>query len=311
MTKHGRSKDPKRKTNADQKKPNTDGHSLVDHTTKLEDKKSTTLHDGNTSTEQQPPTATEFVNAVYHWLLHWWDAPREKSKAADWAIAALTIGIAIAAFWSAFIFQAQLEEARRQTEISERPWLSVEAAPVNGLLFVNGEQAVLKLKLSIKNVGKSIAKGVQADAKLFPAPAGMPVAVDAAEKQRELCDHPKTDSVGSFDLFPADHPVDREMDISAIPSSIIAQSVTTGDKSRRFVGFYVVGCVSYHSSFGATIHQTRFAYHLIRSPITSPDGKFITLPNGTPLMMDFEVGVNVPQGEMGMMQELFSRNDAN
>jgi hypothetical protein len=26
---------------------------------------------------------------------------------------------------------------------------------------------------------------------------------------------------------------------------------------------------------------------------------------------DFEVGVNVPQGEMGMMQELFSRNDAN
>ena len=101
------------------------------------------------------------------------------------------------------------------------------------------------------------------------------------------------------------------MDISAIQSSVIAQSVTTGDKSRRFVGFYVVGCVSYHSSFGTKIHQTRFAYHLIRSPITFPDGNSITLPNGMPLMMDFEVGVNVPQGEMGMMQELFSRNDAN
>jgi len=221
---------------------------------------------------------------------------QDQAKAArDQADAALKSAIAI----------------QKQTDISERPWLSVDATP-GGLIFVNGEQAALKLKLSIRNVGKSIAKGIQADAKLFPTAVGLPVAIDAARHQRELCDHPATDEIGVFDLFPIDHPVEREVDISVIPSAIAPQAATYqgGEKPRRFVGFYVVGCVSYHSSFGTEIHQTRFAYHLIGFP-TGPDGKFLILPDGTPLMSGFEIGVNVPQDKIGMMQELFSYNDAN
>jgi hypothetical protein len=203
----------------------------------------------------------------------------------------------------------ELAEIQKQTEISERPWLSVEATQVNGLFFVNGEQAVLKLKVSIKNVGKSIAKDVQVDAKLFPT-APMPVAIDAGKSQRELCEYPKPEPVGRFDVFP-DHPDEREMDISAIPSAIAAQSVAyPGDKVRRFVGFYVVGCVTYHSSFGLELHQTRFAYLLIGPPIISPERKLLILPNGMPLMVGFEVGVDVPQNDMRLMQEIFSRNDA-
>jgi hypothetical protein len=223
----------------------------------------------------------------------------------------LASAIAVSTLCSLFIFNGQLKEMQRATEISERPWLSVEAAPVNGLVFVNGEQAVLKLNLSIKNVGKSIAKDVQTDAKMFPTAAGIPAGIDADKNQRELCDHPKLTQLGSLDLFPTDNPVEREMDISAIPSAIATQAVTyPGDNPRRFVGFYVVGCVSYHSSFGDKIHQTLFSYLLIGPPLTSPDGKLLTLPNGMP-PIGFEVGVDVPQNNIRLMREFFSRNAAN
>ena len=59
------------------------------------------------------------------------------------------------------------------------------------------------------------------------------------------------------------------------------------------------------------MYQTRFGYRLIGPQITSSEGKFLILPNGTPVMMDFEVGVDVPQGKVGFMHEIFSRNDAN
>jgi hypothetical protein len=59
-------------------------------------------------------------------------------------------------------------------------------------------------------------------------------------------------------------------------------------------------------------HQTRFAYHLIRPPRTAPDGKSpLLLPNGKPLMMGFEVGVEVPRDKLRMMEEMFAHNDAN
>ncbi len=210
------------------------------------------------------------------------------------------------------LMNAQLVAVQKQTEVSERPWLSVEVTSENGMQFVNGEQAVVALKLTIKNVGKSIAKQVQADAKLFPTSAGMPFALDAATHQRELCDHPTIAPLGTFDVFPTDHPVERVLDISAIPPTIAAaQLVIAGTSPRRFVGFYVVGCVSYRYSFGTEFHQTRFAYHLIGPRTPSPNGGFLILSDGTLLIEGFEVGVNVPKDKMGLVQELFSRNDAN
>jgi hypothetical protein len=65
------------------------------------------MHEGMNDTpnkksanERNPPTPGEFVDAILHWLRHWWGAPREKSKAADWALAVLTVLIAVAAFWN-------------------------------------------------------------------------------------------------------------------------------------------------------------------------------------------------------------------
>jgi hypothetical protein len=169
----------------------------------------------------------------------------------------------------------------------------------------------LVLKFSVKNVGHSIAKNVQIDAKMFPTSAAMPVATDAAQHQRELCDHPKISQIGAFDLFPVEQPAERELDISALPSSVAAQAVEiSGDKPRKFVGFYVVGCVTYRFSFGPEFHQTRFAYHL-RPVAMSKDHTLFMAPDGAAIMTGFEIGVSVPKDRLGMTQELFALNDAN
>jgi hypothetical protein len=198
---------------------------------------------------------------------------------------------------------------QKQTEISERPWISVEAT-AERLIFVNGRQAALVLKLSIKNVGKSVAKNVQADAKMFAAPPGLPIAVESPTKQRELCDHPKLSQMFSTDLFPSGHPVERELDISVLPSDIAAQSSSTADKSHSFVGFYVVGCLTYLFSFDNKVGQTRFAYHVIGPAGFTSGGQPVNLPNGTIPMMSFEVGVDVPKDKISLMQEALASNDA-
>ncbi len=128
----------------------------------------------------------------------------------------------------------------------------------------------------------------------------------------KLCDHPKINQMGAFDLFPVEQPVEREMHISTEPSAVVAQAVAiTGDNTRKFVGFYVVGCVSYRFSFGPNVHQTRFAYHLNGPGGRFPDGRLMALPGGMLLISGFEVGVNVPKEQLGMTQELFAFNDAN
>src|SRR5262249_48674426 len=156
-----------------------------------------------------------------------------------------------------------------------------------------------------------IAKDILINVKLFPTAAGMPVALDATKNQQELCDHPKPSTL-PFDLFPTDVPAERVLSISALPSATATQSVTIpGNKPRTFVGLYVVGCVSYHSSFGTEIHESRFAYHLMGPPPISADGTPLVLPNGMPMFEGFEIGVTVPRDQLGVIQELFARNDAN
>lgn len=277
------------------------------------------LRQDDATDEQHPPTPSEFIVLIRDWLDRRKNAPREKSKAADWAIAGLTVLIAIAAFWSAFIFQGQLEEARRLTEISERPWLSVEISPLSGISWTKGAAPAsglngspfMKLKVSIKNVGKSIAKDVQIDAKMIPTGADFLQTPEAAENQRKLCDNPDPQQIMKFDVFPVEQPTEREKTIGILPREIEPRLTTSsGNVNRKFVGLYVVGCVSYHYSFESKLRQTFFAYGLIGPPILSQNGDLLILSNGKPIMGGAEVGVDIAKDKIGMEQEIFARNDA-
>src|SRR6266481_6945022 len=85
--------------------------------------KPTNTQKGDADGTEFPPSLSEVLGIVLNWLRHYWDAPRKKSKPADWAIAALTLIIAGAAFWSAFIFNSQLRAMRKRFEVTDRPWI--------------------------------------------------------------------------------------------------------------------------------------------------------------------------------------------
>ena len=265
-----------------------------------------------------PPAIAEYYNAKNQSrkIKSRWDQARFWLEVAGFIV----LGLYVIATWRTLdqikqqtpAIQGTLTEMQRATDIQERPWLSIEAVPENGLIFVNGDQPVLKLKFSIRNVGHSIAKGIQVDAKMFPSAASMPIAIDAGERQRELCDHLKINQVGLFDLFPINEPVIQELDISTSANDVERQSTSIrGSNSRKFVSLYVVGCATYRSSFSPVFHQTRFSYHLIGPGRFDKDGKPLVASDGMFLMGVFEVGVSVPNNKLGIWQEVFGQNEAN
>jgi hypothetical protein len=238
------------------------------------------------------------------------------SASASWAAANAMKAQVVAANQANVVAQqsaeGQFREMRRQTEASERPWLSVEVAPNSGLTFPYPSAPAYSISVSIKNIGKSIAKDVQVSAKLIAMPPGRPFALDAANNQMALCNNPKVAPFGTFDLFPTDQPTVETLSMSAEASAVNALSAKyVGDKPRAFIGLYVVGCVSYHSSFGTELRQTRFGRRLFGGPIMAPGGTTVLiLPNGTPLLSGFEVGVDVPQAKIGLIREFLALNDA-
>jgi hypothetical protein len=66
------------------------------------------------------PTPSEVCGLVIGFLKHYWDAPRQKSKWTDIATVVLTVLIAGAAIYSAFIFQAQLDASRKAFRVDQR-----------------------------------------------------------------------------------------------------------------------------------------------------------------------------------------------
>lgn len=213
---------------------------------------------------------------------------------------------------SLHIFNQQLQELRNQTEISERPWLSVDFEVTNSFRFVNGE-AALSASVGIKNVGKSVAKNIQIQALLIPTKELLPL--DASQRQRNLCDKPRLDQIGGvdmgFDLFPNNSPEVVPIGVDAKQSDIESQSIKIklpDGTTHVFVEFYVIGCVIYRSSFSSNLHETRFAYHITTPPIVGPNHELLST---NPMSVNlFEVGVDVPAGKFGKIIQPLAANDA-
>jgi hypothetical protein len=74
----------------------------------VETQKSGSRDDESKATEENY-TPADFIEWVRAWLTQ---ANRDRSKFSDIAMVVLTVFIVIAAFWSACIFQGQLNEAR-------------------------------------------------------------------------------------------------------------------------------------------------------------------------------------------------------
>jgi len=111
------------------------------------------------------PTPGEILILVGKWLRHRLGITEEKPKWTEAATAALTLCVAIAAFWSAWIFQGQLTVARKTMEAQTRPWVGngkVEVKETTFLVYPDNPiqartQFDFVVDIPIKNVGNSPA----------------------------------------------------------------------------------------------------------------------------------------------------------
>ncbi|HSY65620.1 MAG TPA: hypothetical protein VK829_13540 [Terriglobales bacterium] len=131
---------------------------------------------GHPHTGDYSPTPTEMLRIVRACIrgFHW---HREKPKVTDVAMAVLTLLVALAAFWSAWIFDGQLgemhksnEQARTQWEAEHRPWvgngeIGFKQPPVFLAYLDNPIQArtqiTFDIEIPIKNFGVTPALHVQ------------------------------------------------------------------------------------------------------------------------------------------------------
>lgn len=110
------------------------------------------------SLRDDPPTPAEFVDAALHWLRHWRNAPREKSKVADWAMVVLAAVTAFYAFRSARIFWKQFNEMQRQEQNDLSPYVDLTRVTVVDSPLDNGRPMVV---LTFINEGKTPAKNAR------------------------------------------------------------------------------------------------------------------------------------------------------
>jgi hypothetical protein len=175
----------------------TNGQELVQKVSTAPSKQTTATPETEPSNQHKPSTSSKVLEATLYWLHHYWDAPREKSKKTEIFMAVLTLAIAIAAFWSACIFQGQLTEARRATQrsneafrIDERAWIEIQ--PITPILkspASNGFGALFTYNIFPKNVGKTAAYDITVKAVRGAPMSGLSLgdnADDIARNQKML-----------------------------------------------------------------------------------------------------------------------------
>jgi hypothetical protein len=220
------------------------------------------------------PNPSEALAIVFDWLRHWWDAPREKSKAADWILVGLTVAIAIAAFWSAWIFQGQLTLADKQWKSQQVPWLGLDESTVSvsPLLKVvagppSSKEPVLMVTMtySVKNFGPSPAFN-ESDSIMAIAYHDGPKPVEQMRLECEMQDHASLSGAYTFGAGEMILPTNRKQIIDWTTNI----QLTPGETHIQRI--WLVVCVAYMDSWNK-MHHSRYLYlsrHQNVPPVSIP-----------------------------------------
>jgi hypothetical protein len=115
----------------------------------------------NRESKKQLPEKPELPRCIVRWF-RGFHLNREKSKVTDWATAVLTLGVAIAAFWSAWIFQGQLTETRNDAVTDQRAWLGIQTQKLSTHAIDQGKGLINidHIVIPALNSGKSPALNI-------------------------------------------------------------------------------------------------------------------------------------------------------
>lgn len=246
---------------------------MIKHSGGVPSGKSSGLHEDDSSQEVEPPTPTEFIDAIVYWLKHWWDAPREKSKAADWLTAIVTIIVAAAAIWSAWIFQRQLNVAIESSRIDARAW--VEIGPIAPVVFQKNvpqmfgggkpkTTTTFRYDIVPRNVGKTTAYDVEIRGYETHASGewGSNTEAIASLQDRRMMGKYKEVETGEPIPFPS-FPMQRAIGpntTATISASLGGQGPTTFRDGTMYFSYFV-GRIDYTDAFKVS-HWIKFCFFI-------------------------------------------------
>jgi len=217
------------------------------------------------SNQDGAPSPSEILTIFLNWLQHYWDAPRHKPKWTEAATVILTLLIAIAAIYSAWIFQGQLNETRTIFRIDERAWIEIE--PIKVTLFLPRTEKIgagFQYPIYIRNVGKTVARDIQLRA-TRQGPQSSVAMGDSAEALNWEQEKLLLDKVPTASNIPINNPVPK---VLAPNTSSAVPVILNGQEPQYFpkvqVVSYLIGRIDYTDAFGVS-HWMKFCFFVVNA----------------------------------------------
>jgi hypothetical protein len=164
------------------------------------------------------------------------------------------------------IMESQGGIMKEQLLASRRPWVGVDVS-LTGDMEADIHGYTVRLKYTTQNYGTTPAVGVY----LHPQIVLWTPGFDLDREQKKVCEmgmDPAVFSVGGHDLFPAQKNETYSgfgLSKSEIEKSLEVYRQTLGnDAPFTFINPFIMGCVTYRSTFDDTVHRTPFRVQLVR-----------------------------------------------
>ena len=203
-------------------------------------------------------TPTQVIEWIRIWLTH---PNREQSKFTDIAIVILTLLIAVAAFWSACIFQGQLNEARKTTKltvesfrIDERAW--VEIQPI-------ASSPTFRYQIYPKNVGKTAATDIRINA--LRGTALNSITMGESASQLSMLQDKMLLPGGPLSDVPRANPVSKVLapnTVATVPFIMDGQAPQIYPKDEWVA--YLIGRIDYNDAFKVP-HWLKFCFFVVNA----------------------------------------------
>jgi len=172
----------------------------------------------------------------------------------------------------------------------DRPWLSIDVIPAGDITFAQDGNASFPLGFSTSNSGSMPANNARLSAEIvFPKP-GPELLTGPIKRRDEICKGALLDTTGVWQFGTVfAKPVGVEITFSGNAPTMAAQFASLGhDESQKFIGPFVVGCVTYNFSANNSTFsgQTGFIYEVSAGIPGKRGTRYIPL------------GENIPESEV-------------
>jgi hypothetical protein len=213
----------------------------------------------------------------------WWLGQRNPIDRFTGWLVAWTALLCVATVLSAVVLYKTDHTLQRTVVATQRPWISVKVE-AGGIRFHSDGTLFHNFKVTLKNVGNSVATFVDQDLKFFAVKAEGGL---AGQLQDEMCKGLRgkvEKSKSALALFPLEES-DPVYSLALTAKQIDMEAIGTA----RLLNLMLVGCVVYRSEFAHDVHETGYMFSIRQ--IT----RGLSLPIAGRLV---EVGKDVPKEEL-------------